>query len=255
MSVSRPQTLDEMREYIFTRLGYPVVNVEVDPTQVDVIVYDTIQDFTRYNYGDGTDLEYTTLIVSAGVSEYSVKDSNIEAAYDIQLADTMGGINTLFSPMHMLLYDDWVTNGNYPGGPGNGYGIGGGSGMILSNYQITMQWLEQAKMMFGKHYTVKFNSARESLIITPTPEECAIATVGLYRRADAEKLYNHPLVKKLAVARTMVQWGRHLGKYQITLPDGITMNGFELMNKGYEEEDKYLEWMRKESEPADFFVG
>jgi len=255
MSVSSPQTLDEFREYIFTRLGYPVTNVEVDPSQVDVIIYDTVQDFTRYNYGDGTDLEYTTLLVSAGISEYSVKGSNIEAAYDIQLSDGLGGINTLFSPMNFLLYNDWVVNGNYPGGPGNSYGIGGGSGMILSNYQITMQWLEQAKMMFGKHFTIKYNSAREVLIITPTPDECMIGTVGLYRRADAEKLYNHPLVKKLAVARTLIQWGRHLGKYQITLPDGITMSGFELMNKGYEEEDKYLEWIRKESEPIDFFVG
>ena len=127
--------------------------------------------------------------------------------------------------------------------------------MILSGYQIGMQYLEQAKMMFGKHYTIKFNKAKETLIITPTPEHCMIGTVGLYRRMDAEKLYSNHLVKKLAVARAMKLWGLHLGKYQITLPDGITMNGFELMRMGREDEDKYLEWMRKESEPADFFVG
>ena len=257
MSTEHPKTLEEFRTYIFTMLGYPVHNVEIAEEQVDVIIYDTIQDFHTYNYGPGggTDLEYTTLLVSAGVSEYHVDDSNIEAAYDIELSNGSDGINTLFSPMHLLMYNDWVTNGNYPGGPGSAYGIGGGSGLILTNYQISMQYLEQANMMFGKHYTVKYNKPRESIVITPTPEECAIGTIGLYTRAAAEKLYNNHLVKKLAVARAMKLWGLHLGKYQLTLPDGITMNGFEIRNMGVEEEEKILEWMRKESEPIDFFVG
>lgn len=252
MSVMRPETLEEMRQYIYTRLGHPVVNVEVAPEQLDVIIYDTVQDFQRYNYGDGVDLEYTTLLVSAGVSEYYVGDSNIEAAYDIDISYGIDGINTLFSPTHMLLYNDWVANGNYPGG--TGYMFGGGGG-VLSNYEISMEYLEQAKQMFGKHYEVKFNSAKKSLIVTPTPDSCAVATIGLYRKADMEQLYNHPLVKKLAVARARVQWGMSLAKYTITLPDGSTMNGMEIANRGFEEEEKWYEEIRAESEPIDFFVG
>jgi len=254
MSVTRPVTLSEMRQHILTRLGHPVVNVEVAEQQLDIIISDTVQDFNRYNYGDGVDLVNTTLLVSAGVSEYYVGDSGIEAAYDIGLS-SMGDINALFSPTHLLLYNDFVNNGNYPGGPGNGmYSFGGGGGMLTS-YEIMGEYMAQANQMLGTEYVVKYNYSNQTLVVTPTPKACMIATVKLYCRADAERLYNHPLVKKIAVARAKIQWGLQLGKYTITLPDGSTMNGFEIMNRGYEEEDKWFEQMRAESEPTDFFVG
>lgn len=255
MSVTRPVSLGDMRDYILTRLGQPVINVEIAEQQLDIIISDTIQDFNRYNYGDGVDLVNTTLLVSAGVSEYYVGDSGIEAAYDIGLS-SMGDINALFSPTHLLLYNDWVTNGNYPGGGGGGggmYSMGGGG--MLTSYEITGEYMAQANQMLGTTYTVKFNYNAQTLVVTPTPKECMIATLKLYCRTDAEKLYNHPLVKKIAVARAKIQWGLHLGKYTITMPDGSTMNGFEIMNKGYEDEDKWFEQMRAESEPIDFFVG
>jgi hypothetical protein len=249
-----------MRQYIYTRLGQPVINVELAPIQVDIAINDTIQDMNRYNYGDGAELTYTTLLVAPGVSEYYTGDSGIEAAFDIQLSTGMDGINTLFSPTHMLLYNDWVTNGNYPGG--SGYSIGGssggtpgGSGLILSGYEIAMEYLEQAKQMFGKMYRVHYSVGKQALIVTPTPETCMIASLALYCRTSAEKLYNHPLVKKLAVARAKIQWGLQIGKFSVTLPDGTTMNGFEIMNRGYEEEEKAFENLKSESQPCDFFIG
>ena len=255
MSVTSPVSLAEMRQYILTRLGHPVVNVEVAEQQLDIAIMDTIQDFNRYNYGDGVDLVNTTLCVSAGVSEYYVGDSGIEAAFDVNLSFAEGDINALFSPTHLLLYNEWVNNGNYPGGPGNSlYSFGGGGG-LLTSYEIMGEYMAQANQMLAEQHTVKFNYSNQSLIVTPTPKRPMIATLKLYCRTDAERLYNHPLVKKIAVARAKVQWGLQLGKYTITLPDGSTMNGFEIMNRGYEEEEKWFEQMRAESEPIDFFVG
>ena len=260
-------TLDGFREYIYTRLGQPVINVEIAPEQIDIAIYDTVQDFQRYNYGEGTYLDYTTLCVSAGVSEYSVKGSSIEFAYDIDLSYGMGGINTLFTPIHMMMYNTASQPGGFLGG-GTGGGIGGmgpagtvGPGGIqqgvgpITQYETAMEYYELAKMMFGRHYTVSYNLSKDALIVTPTPEETMIATLSIYRRAEAERLYNHPLVKKLAVARAKVQWGIHLTKYGATMPDGISINGQDMMSQGREDEDKYLEQMRKESDPIDFFCA
>ena len=255
MSISRPVNLSDMKQYVLTRLGQPVINVELADQQLDVLIYDSVQDFNRYNYGDGVDLVNTTLLVSAGVSEYYVGDSGIEAAYDISLSHGMGDINALFSPTHLLLYNDWVNNGNYPGGPGTGlYSFGGGGGMLTS-FEIMGEYMAQANQMLGTEHTVKFNYNNQTLVVTPTPKQCMFASLQLYCRTDAERLYNHPLVKKLAVARAKIQWGLQLGKYTITLPDGSSMNGFEIMNKGYEEEEKVMDDIRKESEPIDFFIG
>jgi len=252
MSVSRPETLEDMRLYILTRLGQPVINVEIAPIQLDTIIYDTIQEAQRYLYGEGVDLHNTTLQVWAGVSEYFVGDLEIETTYDIELTNGMGGINTLFSPMHMLLYNDWVGMGNYPGGPGAGASMAGAG--ALTSFEITGEYMEQVNQMFGKQYTVKYNTDRRSLNVLPTPQWDMIATLRLYCRTSAERLYNNPLVKKIAVARAKIQWGLQIGKYTITMPDGSTMNGFEIMNRGYEEEEKAMEDLKWESEPCDFYV-
>ena len=259
-------TLEDFRNYIYTKLGQPVINVEVAPEQVDVIIYDTVQDFTRYNYGEGVYLDYTTLCVSAGVSEYSVAGSNIEAGYDIQLSYGLGGINTLFTPLHMLMYNTANQPGGIMGG-GSGGGVAGMGGHLgagggvnygigpITQYETAMEYYELAKMMFGKHYVVSYNLSKDALVVTPAPETNMIATIAVYRRGESERMYNHPLVKKLAVARAMVQWGRHLTKYGATLPDGLTINGQDLINEGREDEEKYLELMRSEGEPIDFFVA
>lgn len=262
-------TLEEFRNYIFVKLGQPVINVEVAPEQIDVIIWDTVQDFQRYNYGEGTYLDYTTLCVSAGVSEYSVAGSDIEAGYDIQLSYGLGGINTLFTPLHMLMYNTANQPGGIMGGgagggvagmgAAGGYGAAGGGvnyGVgALTTYETAMEYYELAKMYFGEHYIVSYNLSKDALIVTPTPEQTMIGTIAVYRRARSERLYNHPLVKKLAVARAKVQWGLHMTKYGVTLPDGITINGQDLMSQGREDEDKYLDQMRREGEPIDFFVG
>ncbi len=61
MSVTHPINLEEMRQYVFTRLGYPVINVELAPEQVDVIIADTVQDYQKYAYGEGIDLVNASL--------------------------------------------------------------------------------------------------------------------------------------------------------------------------------------------------
>lgn len=252
MSITRPSSLEDMRMYVKTRLGHPVVNVEIAESQLDIAICDSIQEVQTYMYGVGVDLENTTLVVKQGVSEYYTGDCGIEAAFDFALGNGgLGDINTMFTPINMMLYNDWVVQGNYPGG--GGYSLDGG-GLILTGFEITGEYMAQLNQMFSKMYIVKYHPIAQKLVITPTPQSCGIATLKIYRRADAEKMYNHLYVKRLAVAKALIQWGRQIGKYTITMPDGSTMNGFELMNKGYEDEEKWYTEMRWESEPVDIFI-
>lgn len=247
-------TKAEFISYIFRKLGHPVINVEVAPEQMEDVVQDTVDDFFRYNVDEATYLQYTTLVVSGGVSEYSLAGYNIEAAYDLDLSFGLDGINTLFSPTHVLLYDQWVTQGNYPGGGGQaGYGSNGG--LIMTEWEIAMQYLEQIKMSFGKQYRAKWHAGREVLEIIPTPQQCMCGMIALYRRENVENVYNHPLVRKLAVARAKIQWGIHLTKYNVTLPDGLTINGRDLISDGKEEEEKWFDRLTSEGQPVDIFIG
>jgi len=254
-------TEEQMVDYIKIVCGAPVINLEITDDQIKQQIWDSVQDFQRYNYAEGTYQDYIVFTASAGVGEYPMSAisgsdhkpiDNVEAIWDFEVSFGLDGINTLFSPQHILLYDQWVNKGEYPGGPG---GVTTNTGLTLASYQIAMMYLEEIKAMFGKWYHAYFLSGRKKIKIVPTPVDCITGILVLYRREYARYLYNHPLVKKLAVARVKIQWGRHLSKYPATLPDGITINGEAFVAEGKEEEQRAMDNIRMESQPIDFFVA
>jgi len=246
-------TLDEFKTYILKQLGFPVIQIEIDTSTggvLDDIIFDTVQDAQTYLGGVGTYLENATMAVSAGVSQYCLSGYNIESVYDIDLSSGVDGINILFSPTHILLYDKMIQKGGIFGSSNFQNGV-----LVLTEYQIMMGQLENIKFLFGKQYTAKFNKGREMVIITPTPTQNMIGVLSLYIREKAEYLYNHTLVKKLAVARAKKIWGRSLLKYSLVLPDGISLNGNQIYEEGKQDEDFWFNRLSEESEGIDFFVG
>ena len=251
--------LNGMKSYVLRQLGYPVINIEIADDQLEQAIEDTVQDFQRYNYDEGTFRDYFMFQTSAGVQDYpvsAVRDAttsatldNVQAVWDFNVSFGMDGINTLFSPAHILLYNQYVEQGSYPGGPGST------GGLVLSNYQTAMMYLEEINNMFGKMYTVDYLPGRDVLRVTPTPNEILIGVLIIFRKEYAYNLYNNPLVKKLAVARAGIRWGRNLNKYGGQMPDGLTINSSEIISEYKEEQDKWLERMWEESHTPDFFIA
>lgn len=253
-------TLEGMRNYCKLMLGMPVINVECDDSQFNQIIEDSIQDFQRYNYDEGSYMDYIIFTASAGVDEYPASAhpdlAEIKSVYDLSLAFGLDGINTLFSPTHLLLYDQYVNRGNYPGGPGTGTGsFPANTGMVLAGYQIAMMYLDEIKNSFAKMYHADWLPGREVLRIVPTPSTTVTGLLIVYKREYATHLYNHPLVKKLCVARCRIQMGWHLNKYGATLPDGISINAGEMVAKGEKDEETTMENIRLESSPIDFYIA
>lgn len=246
------KSLEEYKNYLFYRCGYPVINVEVDrDTQMEDIVYDTIQYFQNYNYPEGSSLEYFIFTVSANQKTYNLSGMNINGVCDMELSIGIDGINTLFSPTHSLLYSDFVRKGSILGTDSPDYS----PGLTLTSYDVAMLYLKEIKNQFGKGYTVQYNRQKETLIINPTPSENATGVLYLYRKDDAINLYNHPLVKELGYAKTLIAWGQNLSKYDATMPDGISMKGSDIMQRGLDLEEKIKKQICDESEPIDFMMG
>lgn len=120
---------------------------------------------------------------------------------------------------------------------------------------ITLQYLEEIKNIFSKRYTVDYISSRNEIRIIPPPQQSQTAMINVWKKEDSEKLYNHPLLKKLVLAKAKKLLGWHLTKYAMTLPGGGTINGQILIDQGKEEEEKILDEMRMQSEPPMFEIG
>ncbi len=247
------QTKEQFIDYLLYQSGYPINVIEVDrDTQISNIVDDTIQWFQRYNNSEGSYLTYAIFNTSAGVSEYSL--SGYEGVFDIGLSLGVEGINTLFSPANSLLYSDFIRKGSIMGTDSPDYA----PGLTLTSWDSAMNYLKEIRNKFGKMYTVRYNSNRNTLVINPTPMENSIGVIYAYKREDAINLYNHPLVKKLALGKLWYLWGINLtGKYSggIQLPDGLNLNGDGLKEEGKRLQAEAEMDIKAESEPIDFFMA
>jgi hypothetical protein len=256
--------------FIKTQLGWPVINVEVADRQINLIIDKAIKDFWRYNYGEGSFLDYAVFTTSAGVDTYDLSGYNILDVVQINILDNFDGVNTLFTPTHILLQElgnnpvfqagTWSDSSvGYAGPrPGAGPSMGGGVpeyGLQLTNWTIATQYLELVKDMFGKQYATNWLPWREQLKIIPTPVERATGLLVLYRKENELPLYNCDLVQNLAVARAKIQWGEHIAKYSVTMPGGGTAQGERLIQEGKEEEEVAMLEIKGQSNPIDFFVG
>lgn len=250
-----------MRDYIKLMLGAPIIQIEIADIQINQVIEDSLQIFARYGYHEGTFLDDVVISAVSGVSDYplsAITDRNgqaindAEGVYSLDLSFGIDGINVLFSPSHILLYDQFVNKGQYPGGWGYG---NTDSSMALSNYYASMGYLNEIKLAFGQLYTAQYFPGRRVIRITPTPKQTGAGTIRIYRHEYDEYLYNNILFKQLCLGKCKRLWGRHLDKFPITLPDGGTINGASITSEGIADETEALRVLKAEAELPEPMYG
>jgi len=258
--MAKINTLEGMRNYIKTMLGSPIINIEVTTEQLNQVIEDSVQVMQKYNYGDGLYLDYVAFTTSANVGTYEVmSDPNLSASFvdvaqvfDISYSFGVDGINTLFSPTHILLQE----NNNGQGMFGSRFLTGNFTpGLEITTYQVAMMYLQEIRDKLGKMYCVNWIPGRGALMITPTPTESVTGLLHLYKREAAVNLYNDNLVKSLCLAKTKIVWGGNIRKYAIQFPGGGTALGSDILSEGREEESIIIDQIKGESEPTDFYFG
>jgi hypothetical protein len=241
--------------YLKLRMGAPVTNIEIDDTQFVQIIEDSIQTFHRYTYGESTYRDALTINLSANVSAYQLT-SAIDSVVDIKLSTNNGSINELFTAQHNFLYPQFQ-NGTIVAGTGQGLAgprtLGGMN--TLSEYNISMIYLKEISDFFEKKYTCQFSPNTYQLRVWPTPEVDCVAMLIVWKKEQAQSLYNNYHVKNLALAKSLIQLGTHLGRYNINLPGGGTINYQIYLDRGIAMEEKTINDMQMESFPVQFEVG
>jgi hypothetical protein len=245
----------EFISYVRRMLGNPVINVEVADVNISDCIYDSIQQFQRYNIGEGSVRDVLAISLSANVSAYDLSGMDIDAVLDIQLTNQIYNINTLFSPTHMLLYNQFQ-NGAMTGAAVNG-GVAnlGGSG-VLGNYMIQMMYLSEIQEMFQRKYVCDFDTGSQRLKIRPTPNQDDVGVLMVFKKESAINLYNHVLVKRLALAKARQLHAWALIKYNLSLPgSGNIGGGNDLMSRSIQDEKDALEDIRLEGDSPIMMVG
>ena len=266
--MAKPASRQELIDYSLRRLGYPVVEVNVDDDQIEDIVDDSLQYFQERHF-DGVERMY----LKYKLTEDDISRGN--ATNDTGSSNTLGitttsGISTTVSGMSTMTNYFYETS-NFIQVPDSIVGIekifkfdsstiSGGMFSIkyqlflndlyqfnsidLLQYSMVKTYLEDIDFLLTTDKQVRFNKRQGRLYLdmdwgSETKDTYLI--IDCYRILDPNTftgVYNDSFLKKYLTANIKKQWGQNLLKFRGTkLPGGVELNGREL----YEDAERELE--------------
>jgi hypothetical protein len=224
----------EFKDYCLRRLGFPVIDINVDDDQVEDRIDDALQFWHDYHF-DGlqkvyyikrleqTDIDnkYVDLSSVTDNDGNSLKFAGITRIFPIQ--DSQATIN-MFDLRYQLrlneLYD--FTSASY------------------INYTLTQQHLRSLEIMFTGETPIRFNRHMERLFIDWAwgSSQAPVGTVVVaesYVIVNPEvysKVWEDRWLKRYATALIKKQWGSNLEKFSnLQLPGGVTLNADKIIEQ------------------------
>ena len=252
--MSKPSTRQGLIDYCLRRLGYPVLEVNVDDDQIDDLIDDSIQYFQERHF-DGvermllkheitkenretlkTGITTTTANSTVGITTTTFTESQ----NFIQLPDHVLGVervlkmdaSTISSGMFNIKYQIFLNDLYY-------YGA-----LDLMNYAMTKTYLEDLSRIITPDTQLRFNKKNHRLYLDidfgKMSDDTFIIIDGyrLLDPSDAPAIYNDFWLKRYATATIKKQWGMNLIKFNgVLLPGGVQLNGRQI----YEDAIKEIE--------------
>ena len=258
--MSKPSTRQELIDYCLRRLGYPVLEINVDDDQIDDLVDDAIQHFQDYHF-DGIQRVYLKHKITAAEKETlkaGITTTTATSTVGVTSVDWTEGQNFLQLPDHVLgvekvfkMDNSTISSGlfniKYQLFLNDLYYYGA---LDLLNYTMTKTYLEDLSRIITPDVQLRFNKKQSRLYLDidfGSMSDDTFIVIDCYRLvdpSDASKVYNDWWLKKYTTALIKRQWGQNLIKFNgVSLPGGVQLNGRQLFDDAMselEELDKEL---------------
>lgn len=250
-----PTTRQELKDYALRRLGFPVIEINVDDDQLEDRLDDAIEMFREFHY-DGT--EYVHLA-------YQVTEADRTNQY-IRVADSIIGVSRVL-PLSQLKATSTSSAGfnifdiNYQLRLNDFYNLTASS---YTYYVIAREHLAMLDLIITGEVPIKFNKATHRIYCDMN--WMTKVDVGTYIVFEAwrvvdqesyESVFNNIWLKEYVTQVFKKQWGSNLTKYKdYVLPGGITINGEEIYASAVSEIARLEEQLRDTYEaPPQMLVG
>jgi hypothetical protein len=223
----------ELKQYIYRKLGHPVINVEVDETQLEDVIDEALKTFVESHY-DACDIGYIEVQVQAGVKDYYLPEA-IQDVMECLNHEGESSSTFFFGDEPLLLNREQVLNE-----PCGYYDV--------VSVEVYRQRLALIEDTYRRHILFEFNQLTKKLTFPEAPEANGTRVLKVAQAADttggnnAQGMVVDSLwLKKYAVALARIQWGVNLGKYSgAQLPGGVEINAGEIREKGETDKENLL---------------
>jgi hypothetical protein len=253
--MAKPTNREELKNYCLRRLGFPVIDINVDDDQLDDRLDDAIELYEQFHF-DGTEKVYLAQKVTANdiKNKYlTLADSIISVTRVFPYTGaTVGGNNAtgfnMFDINYQLRLNDFynLTSSSY------------------TYYVIAREHLEMLSLIITGQTPFTYNKTTNRLNIIQdwaskihVNEYVAFECYRIVDKDAYEKGFNDPWLKEYTTQLFKKQWGENLKKYgNYVLPGGLTVNGQQIYDEAVGEIARLEDKLRDVyEEPTPFLVG
>ncbi len=241
-------------EYGLRALGHPVVQVNVDESQLQDRIDDALDLWWEY-HNEGTELTFLNRQITQGDKDTgSIQlPETVMSVVDVIQGSGIGSAGSGIASIDNLQYRAFMTDVMNV----NRITAGG-----LSTFYMAMSNLSLIGQTFGsrKRLDFEYNSSQLTLQGNwdlQVGDWIAIECYVIIDPDEVGKAYNSRWLKKYIVAAFKKQWGDNLIKYGgAQLPGGVTINAERIYEDGRADCVALEEELRNNyEEPIDFYMG
>lgn len=268
--MSKPSTRQELIDYCLRRLGYPVLEINVDDDQIDDLVDDALQYFQERHFdgvermylkykitqedvdrGSGKGTDGVGIVTTTASSTTGNTFNFYETSNYVQIPDSVIGIEKIFKfdtssisgGMFSIKYQLFLNDLYYF------------NSVELLQYSMAKSYLEDIDFLLTTDKQIRFNKRQNRLYLdidwkSQSPDNYIV--IDCYRILDPNKftnVYNDSFLKIYLTALIKKQWGQNLIKFSgVKLPGGIELNGREIYNDAERDLESIKQRMSSEYE-------
>lgn len=236
-------------DYCLRELGEPVVEINVDDTQVEDRIDEAIEYYRQYHY-DGIEKVYL---------KHQLTQADVDNQY-IPIPDHIYGITRVFPIASGTSTSKSIFDLQYQLRLNDLYDL---TSTSIIYYSQVMSHLALLDLTLNGHPIYRFNRLTNKLHIEASwSEEMYPGTfvlVECYRvldPTDTPRLYNEQWLKHYATALIKRQWATNMKKFQgLQLPGGVSIDAQALYQEANEEIKDLQEDLINKQGPLEFFLG
>lgn len=212
-----PTTREEFKLNCLRRLGYPVIEINVDDDQIEDRIDEALSKYWDYHF-DGTEkLYYKYQLTSTDISnQYITIPENIIGVVNLFDIGSSLSTNNLFNIRYQIALNDLYTL----------------TSTSMVPYYMAMQHIQHLEQLLVGKQPLRYNRHRNRLHIDMDwgkVEEGEYIVAECYQIVDPTEFTNvwkDTWLQKYAAALIKRQWGTNLIKFSgMVLPGGVTFNG------------------------------
>ena len=277
--MAKPQSRGQLINFGLRKLGYPVLEINLDTDQIHDALDDTLQLYQERHYngiermylkykitqedidrGRAKDTDGVGIVTTTGISTNTagtVSSNFYETSNFIAVPDHVIGVNKIFKfdtssisgGMFSIKYQLFLNDLYYF------------NSVELLQFAMTKTYLEDIDFLLTPDKQIRFNKNQNRLYLDIEWESQTAGDfliIDCFRALDPETfsdIYNDRFVKRYLVALMKRQWGQNLIKFRgVKLPGGLELNGREIYEDGERElqEIKSKMALEYETPPLDF---